>query len=106
MQGIIKTLKNGFGFITVEGSDKDLFFHASDMNGEFNDLREGDTVTFEEVPSDRGGMKAGNVTAGGGAAPAAAAPSDDEEAAEEAEPEEKAEEAESSEEASEAGDEE
>lgn len=66
MQGIIKTLKNGFGFITPIVADgqmaKDLFFHASGVVGEFNDLREGDQVTFDEVPSERGGMKAANVT--------------------------------------------
>jgi cold shock CspA family protein len=55
MQGIIKVLKNGFGFITpseTEGeSDErqgDIFFHATDCNeGVFNTLNVGDTLSFE-----------------------------------------------------------
>ncbi len=51
----------GFGFIKVEGQDKDLFFHANDVTeGEFNDLRQGDTVEFEMGHSDKG-PKAENV---------------------------------------------
>lgn len=40
----------GFGFIKPdEGSDKDLFFHARSVVGEtvYDDLQEGDKVTFE-----------------------------------------------------------
>ncbi len=62
MNGTIKVLKNGFGFITPEDGSKDLFFHVSDLEGiMFNELSEGDAVTFEEAPSDRGGMKAAKV---------------------------------------------
>ena len=50
----------GFGFIKVEGQEKDLFFHANDVEGEFNDLRQGDTVEFEMGSSDKG-PKAENV---------------------------------------------
>jgi CspA family cold shock protein len=48
-EGTIKRLTDrGFGFIAQEGSDKDLFFHSSELVGvEFNDLREGDKVQFE-----------------------------------------------------------
>lgn len=54
-QGTIKVLKNGYGFIKVEGRDKDLFFHASEVaNDGFNSLREGQTVTFEEGESPKG----------------------------------------------------
>ncbi|OHA84303.1 MAG: cold-shock protein [Candidatus Yonathbacteria bacterium RIFCSPLOWO2_01_FULL_47_33b] len=62
MKGTIKTLKeNGFGFITGEGMSKDLFFHRNALvNVEFNDLREGDTVTFETEDSPKG-MNAVNV---------------------------------------------
>jgi cold shock protein len=48
-EGTIKRLTDrGFGFIAQEGSDKDLFFHATELiNGQFNDLKEGDKVQFE-----------------------------------------------------------
>lgn len=63
MNGTIKKLTDkGFGFINQEGSDKDVFFHASALNEvEFNDLREGDAVTFdvEDAPK---GPSAVNVT--------------------------------------------
>lgn len=47
--GIIKKLMTqGFGFIQPEGSEKDLFFHATEVaDGGFNDLKEGDKVNFE-----------------------------------------------------------
>ena len=54
--GEIKRLKEqGFGFIAHEGSDKDLFFHATELQGvEFDELREGDKVSFEVESTDRG----------------------------------------------------
>ncbi len=63
MEGTIKKLnEKGFGFITPEGEDKDVFFHKSDLvDAEFNDLNEGDKVTFEKEDSDRG-PKAVSVT--------------------------------------------
>lgn len=63
MQGVIKRLTDrGFGFIAVEGEEKDLFFHSSALVGtQFNDLREGMAVTFEKEESDKG-PKAVNVT--------------------------------------------
>ena len=51
----------GFGFITAEGQEKDLFFHASNVNGEFDDLKEGDAVTFDIEDGDKG-QSAVNVT--------------------------------------------
>lgn len=47
-QGTIKKLTDkGFGFITQDGSDKDLFFHMSALeDGEFDQLREGQRVEF------------------------------------------------------------
>jgi cold shock CspA family protein len=35
MEGTIKTIvsEKGFGFITVEGEEKDLFFHKNDRLG-------------------------------------------------------------------------
>lgn len=58
---IARLTQNGFGFIAREGEEKDLFFHASDLKGvEYNDLKEGETVTFELGQGDRG-PKAINV---------------------------------------------
>jgi len=46
--GTIARLNNGYGFITREGEDKDLFFHVNELHGtEFDNLREGDKVQFE-----------------------------------------------------------
>ncbi|MDD5489867.1 MAG: cold shock domain-containing protein [Candidatus Moranbacteria bacterium] len=55
-QGTIKRLTDrGFGFISQEGSDKDLFFHSNELQGvEFNDLKEGDKVEFEVSESPKG----------------------------------------------------
>lgn len=45
---IARVTDKGFGFIKPEEGDKDLFFHANELNGvEFNDLKEGEEVTFE-----------------------------------------------------------
>ena len=54
--GTIKTLtQKGFGFIAREGEEKDLFFHAKDLQGVmYEDLREGDSVTFDVVDGDKG----------------------------------------------------
>ncbi len=63
MTGTIKTLTDrGFGFISREGEAKDLFFHSKDLNGvTFDELRQGDTVTFE-VQSGEKGLSAVNVS--------------------------------------------
>lgn len=55
-EGIIaRVTDRGFGFITVEGNDKDLFFHSKDLVGvAFDDLREGDKVSFEITQSEKG----------------------------------------------------
>lgn len=47
-QGTIARLNNGYGFITRDGQDKDLFFHVNELIGvAFDNLREGDKVQFE-----------------------------------------------------------
>jgi len=52
---ISRLTDKGFGFITREGEDKDLFFHANDLEEvQYNDLNEGDTVTFEVAQGDKG----------------------------------------------------
>ena len=55
-QGTIARITDkGFGFISREGEDKDVFFHSNELgNVEFNDLREGDAVTFEVQESPKG----------------------------------------------------
>lgn len=56
MQGTIKKLtEKNFGFISQEGEDKEVFFHASELDGvEFSELQEGDAVTFEVTDSPKG----------------------------------------------------
>jgi CspA family cold shock protein len=56
MTGTVKTkTEKGFGFITVDGQAKDVFFHSSSLQGiSYDELREGDTVSFETEDSDRG----------------------------------------------------
>lgn len=62
MNGSIKRLTDrGFGFIAQEGEEKDLFFHSSALVGvTFEELNEGDAVTFETEDSDKG-LRATNV---------------------------------------------
>jgi cold shock protein len=56
MKGTIKKLTDkGFGFITPEDQEKDLFFHSNSLVGvQFNELHEGDAVTFESEDSPKG----------------------------------------------------
>ena len=56
MQGIIKKLTDkNFGFISQEGEEKDLFFHANSLEGvDFTELQEGDNVTFEVEDTPKG----------------------------------------------------
>ncbi len=52
---IARLTDRGFGFIAIEGEEKDLFFHSTELQGvEFNDLKEGDTVEFEIGESPKG----------------------------------------------------
>ena len=45
----------GFGFIKPEGEDKDIFFHATELNGtDFESLKEGDQVVFEIAEGPKG----------------------------------------------------
>lgn len=62
MTGTIKTLTpKGFGFITGEGLAKDLFFHGNSLVGvKFDELHEGDAVTFDTEESPKG-LNAVNV---------------------------------------------
>ena len=48
-------MEKGFGFIKIDGQEKDLFFHSNELVGlSFNELREGDKVTFEVADSPKG----------------------------------------------------
>lgn len=45
----------GFGFIAIEGNDKDLFFHSNELKGvTFEDLKEGDKVQFDTANGPKG----------------------------------------------------
>ncbi len=52
---VARKMDKGFGFIKVEGEEKDLFFHMNDVEGTtFDELREGDEVQFEVGQSPKG----------------------------------------------------
>lgn len=53
----------GYGFIDVEGSDKDLFFHANEVKDPmFDDLKPGNNVEFEVSEAGEKGPSAVNVS--------------------------------------------
>jgi len=52
---IARLTDKGYGFITREGEDKDLFFHSNELQGvSYDELREGDTVSFEVEQGQKG----------------------------------------------------
>lgn len=55
-EGTIKNLnEKGFGFISIEGEEKDLFFHKNELVGvTFEELKVGDKVSFEKTDSPKG----------------------------------------------------
>ncbi len=57
MTGTIKRIQadKGFGFITPDGGDRDVFFHSSSLvEVTFDQLREGDKVSFETEQAEKG----------------------------------------------------
>ncbi|PJA13875.1 cold-shock protein [Candidatus Dojkabacteria bacterium CG_4_10_14_0_2_um_filter_Dojkabacteria_WS6_41_15] len=59
--GVVKTVTDrGFGFISMEGSDKDIFYHEKSLEGDLavRKLQVGDKVTFdvEETPKGQNAM--------------------------------------------------
>ena len=56
MKGTIKKLTDkGFGFISAEGQEKDLFFHSNSLVGvQYSELHEGDQVSYEVEQSEKG----------------------------------------------------
>jgi len=63
MEGTIKTLtEKGFGFIAIDGEEKDLFFHSNELKDvKYEELKVGDKVSFEKADSAKG-PNATNVT--------------------------------------------
>lgn len=63
MEGTIKKLTDkGFGFIAIDGEEKDLFFHRNEVKSpNYEELREGDRVSFDKSESPKG-PNATNVT--------------------------------------------
>lgn len=56
-KGTVKTVTDkGFGFITKEGSDKDVFYHENSLEGDLasRKLKVGDVVTFEVEETEKG----------------------------------------------------
>ncbi|MBU6321712.1 MAG: cold shock domain-containing protein [Patescibacteria group bacterium] len=62
---ILKKNEKGYGFIKVDGAGegaKDLFFHSEHLaNVSFDELQEGDRVSFDQGSSEKG-PHAENVT--------------------------------------------
>jgi len=61
---VVRLNEKGFGFIKESNGGKDIFFHSSGMKdaGSFDQLREGDRVSFEKSWDDRQGKsRAENV---------------------------------------------
>ena len=45
----------GYGFISRDGEEKDLFFHSNELQGvRYEELREGDKVTFDVAEGQKG----------------------------------------------------
>lgn len=52
---IARLTDRGYGFIKPDGGEKDLFFHAKDLQEvRYDDLREGDKVSFDIAESQKG----------------------------------------------------
>ena len=52
---IVRLMDKGYGFIRKDGEEKDLFFHANEVQDtHFNDLKENMKVTFEVKEGDKG----------------------------------------------------
>lgn len=56
MNGVVKKKTDkGFGFIAVPGQEKDLFFHSNSLvDVTFDELKEGDNVSFDVEDSPKG----------------------------------------------------
>ena len=56
IEGTVKFYNDtkGFGFITPDNGDKDVFVHASQLDGVGGTLQEGQPVMFESVQGKKG----------------------------------------------------
>jgi CspA family cold shock protein len=56
MKGTVKKkMDKGFGFISPEDGGKDIFFHTNSLVGvSFDEIQEGDAVTFETEQTEKG----------------------------------------------------
>lgn len=56
MNGVIKKkMDKGFGFITIEGQNQDLFFHSNSLvDISFEEINVGDAVSFDVEDSAKG----------------------------------------------------
>ncbi len=63
MTGTVKTLRadKGFGFIRGDGAKEYFFHHSAVVDGRIDDLREGDSVTFDAGTDGPKGPRAENV---------------------------------------------
>ncbi|KXK26044.1 MAG: Cold shock-like protein CspG [candidate division WS6 bacterium OLB20] len=62
-QGTVKTVTDrGFGFISTDESQKDIFFHEKSLTGDLQTrkLRVGDKVSFDIQENERG-LNAANI---------------------------------------------
>jgi len=58
---IARKTDRGYGFITRANGEKDIFFHSNELkNVQFDELQEGDQVTFEVAEGPKG-LNATNV---------------------------------------------
>lgn len=52
---IARLTDKGFGFISRPGQERDLFFHSNELvNVKFDELREGDKLSFEVAEGPKG----------------------------------------------------
>ncbi len=68
-KGIVKWFSNqkGYGFVTPEGSEKDIFVHFSSIISEgFKTLKQGDEVEFEVKEGPKGEQAVDVKLVGGG----------------------------------------
>lgn len=52
---VVRLMDKGYGFISREGEEKDLFFHSNELKDvAFDSLKEGDKVTFDLEEGQKG----------------------------------------------------